>query len=81
MIKVILGTNLKNITNGLDELEVEATSVKSLIAEMERQYPGIADALESGFALAIDGEVIANPGYEKLNKVSEVRFLSPLKGG
>ena len=32
MIKVILGTNLKNITNGLDELEVEATSVKSLIA-------------------------------------------------
>ena len=81
MIKVILGTNLKNITNGLDELELEATSVKSLIAEMDRRYPGIADALQSGFALAIDGEVIANPGYEKLNKVSEVRFLSPLKGG
>ena len=81
MIKVILGTNLKNITNGLDELEVEATSVKSLIAEMDRRYPGIADALESGFALAIDGEVIANPGYEKLKEVSEVRFLSPLKGG
>ena len=81
MIKVILGSNLKNITNGLDELELEATSVKSLIAEMDRRYPGIADALQSGFALAIDGEVIANPGYEKLNKVSEVRFLSPLKGG
>ena len=81
MIKVILGTNLKNITNGLDELEVEATSVKSLIAELDGQYPGIADALESGFALAIDGEVIANPGYEKLEEVSEVRFLSPIRGG
>ena len=81
MIKVILGTNLKNITNGLDELEVEATSVKSLIAEMDRRYPGIADALESGFALAIDGEVIANPGYEKLKETSEVRFLSPMQGG
>ena len=81
MIKVILGSNLKNITNGLDELELEATSVKSLIAEMDRRYPGIADALESGFALAIDGEVIANPGYEKLAEVSEVRFLSPLRGG
>ena len=81
MIKVFLGSNLKNFTNGVDELELEATSVKSLIAEMDRRYPGIADALESGFALAIDGEVIANPGYEKLNKVSEVRFLSPLKGG
>ena len=81
MIKVILGSNLKNFTNGVEELEVEATSVKSLIAEMDRRYPGIADALESGFALAIDGEVIANPGYEKLAEVSEVRFLSPLRGG
>mgnify|MGYP001282880503 FL=1 len=81
MIKVFLGSYLKNFTNGVEELEVEATSVKSLIAEMERQYPGIADALESGFALAIDGEVIANPGYEKLEEVSEVRFLSPMRGG
>ena len=81
MIKVILGSNLKNITNGVDELELEATSVRSLIKELDRQYPGIADALESGFALAIDGEVIANPGYEKLAKVSEVRFLSPMRGG
>ena len=81
MIKVILGSNLKNITNGLDELELEATSVKSLIAEMDRRYPGIADALQSGFALAIDGEVIANPGYEKLTEASEVRFLSPMQGG
>ncbi len=48
---------------------------------MDRRYPGIADALESGFALAIDGEVIANPGYEKLAEVSEVRFLSPMRGG
>ena len=81
MIKVFLGSNLKNFTNGVEELEVEATSVKSLIVEMDRRYPGIADALESGFALAIDGEVIANPGYEKLAEVSEVRFLSPMRGG
>ena len=81
MIKVFLGSNLKNFTNGVEELEVEATSVKSLIAEMDKRYPGIADALESGFALAIDGEVIANPGYEKLEEVSEVRFLSPMRGG
>ena len=81
MIKVFLGSNLKNFTNGVEELEVEATSVKSLIAEMDRRYPGIADALESGFALAIDGEVIANPGYEKLKEASEVRFLSQMRGG
>ena len=81
MIKVFLGSSLKKFTNGVEELEVEANSVKSLIVELDRQFPGIAEALDSGFALAIDGEVIANPGYEKIKEVSEVRFLSPLKGG
>ena len=81
MTKVFLGSNLKYLTNGVEELEVEATSVKSLIAELDYQFPGIADALDSGFALAIDGEVIANPGYEKLKDVMEVRFLSPMQGG
>tara|TARA_Y100000590_G_C15556370_1_gene952962 strand:- start:674 stop:919 length:246 start_codon:yes stop_codon:yes gene_type:complete len=81
MTKVFLGSSLKKFTNGVEELEIETTSVKSLIADLERQFPGIAEALDSGFALAIDGEVIANPGYEKIKEVSEVRFLSPLKGG
>ena len=81
MIKVLLGSNLKNFTNGVAEPELEASSIKSLITEMDRRCPEIADALESGFALAIDGEVIANPGYEKLEEASEVRFLSPLQGG
>ena len=81
MTKVFLGSNLKNLTNGVEELEIEATSVKSLIAELDPQFPGIANALDSGFALAIDGEVIANPGYEKLKDVMEVRFLSPMQGG
>ena len=81
MTKVFLGSNLKNLTNGVEELEVEATSVKSLIVELDRQVPGIAEALDSGCALAIDGEVIANPGYEKLKDVMEVRFLSPMQGG
>ena len=81
MIKVLLGSNLKNFTNGVAEPELEASSIKSLITEMDRRCQGIADALESGFALAIDGEVIANPGYEKLEEASEVRFLSPLQGG
>ena len=81
MTKVFLGSNLKNLTNGVEELEVEATSVKSLIAELDCQFPVIADALDSGFSLAIDGEVIANPGYEKLKDVMEVRFLSPMQGG
>ena len=42
-----------------------------MIKELNRHYPGIEDALESGFALAIDGEVIVSPGNEKLTKAKE----------
>ena len=45
MIKVFLESNLKSFTNGSEVLEIEATSVRSLIKELERLYPGIADAL------------------------------------
>ena len=37
MTKVFLGSNLKNLTNGVEELEVEATSIKSLIGARARQ--------------------------------------------
>ncbi len=81
MINVFLDSNLQRFTNGVRELTVDATSVKSLVTELDRRYPGVSQALGSGFALAIDGEVIANPGYEKLADGSEVRFLSPIQGG
>ena len=32
-------------------------------------------------SIAVDGEVIANAGYEKLKDVREVRFFSPMQGG
>ena len=81
MINVFLDSNLQRFTKGVRELTVDATSVKSLVTELDRRYPGVSQALDSGFALAIDGEVIANPGYEKLSDGSEVRFLSPIQGG
>ena len=81
MINVFLDSNLQRFTNGVRELTLDATSVKSLVTELERRYPGVSQALDPGFALAIDGEVIANPGYEKLADGSEVRFLSPIQGG
>ena len=51
MVNVFLGSNLQRFTHGVEEVEVNASSVKSLIAELDRRYPGIADALDPKFAL------------------------------
>lgn len=77
-----LGTNLQSLTNGVTEIESEAPTVKALIKELDQRYPGIAEALSAGgFAIAIDGEVIAHPTYEPIPEGAEVHFIAAIQGG
>ena len=80
MIRLFLATHLQSFTDGVEEVEVEVSSVRSLIKELDRWYPGIAEALKSGFAVAINGEVIAYSTYEQIPDGAEVHFLSAIQG-
>lgn len=76
-----LGSNLQHLT-GVTEITSEAPTVKALIQELDGQYPGVAEALQSGgFAIAIDGEVIAHPTYEPIPDGAEVHFIAAIQGG
>ena len=57
-----------------DALSLQRTNPEIL------QYPGIAEALKSGFAVAINGEVIAYSTYEQIPDGAEVHFLSAIQG-
>jgi molybdopterin converting factor small subunit len=81
MIHVTLPSNLQILTDGISEFDLEASSVKALIRELDQRYPGIAEALQSGFAIAINGEVINNPKYELIPERANVYFLAALQGG
>ncbi len=81
MVRVILASNLQSFTDGVEVVEVQASSVKSLVKELDRRYPGIANALKSGFAVAINGEVVAHPTYERIPEGAEVHVLSAIQGG
>ena len=81
MIHVTLPSNLQIFTAGVSELDLEVPSVKALIRELDQRYPGIARALQSGFAIAINGEVINHPKYEPIPDGAEVIFLAALQGG
>ena len=77
-----LGSTLQHLTHGVAELTSEAPTVKALIQELDRQYPGVAAALNSGgFAVAIDGEVIAHPTYEPIPEGADVHFIAAIQGG
>ncbi|MEE2776097.1 MAG: MoaD/ThiS family protein [Acidobacteriota bacterium] len=80
MVRVHLGMELRRFTDGVAEVEVEATTVRKLISKLDELYPGIGEHLE-GTAVAINGEVIADPIYETVPEAAEVHFVPAPVGG
>jgi len=81
MVKVHFSSALRDLTGGVADIEVEASSVRRLLAELDRRFPGIEERLSTGTSVAIDGEIIADALYEPLPDGAEVHFLDALSGG
>ncbi len=82
MLRVILGRELgRRFAGGQAEVDAQALTVRALIGDLEQRFPGIGAELRSGMAVAIDGEIHADPFLESLEGVTEVCFLPPIGGG
>lgn len=81
MIKVVLGTTLREFTGGQASLDVEASTVRRLVKLLDKQYPGIAEQLTSGHSIAINGQIIPDAIYEDLPDGAEVHFVPAIGGG
>ncbi len=80
MARVFLSAGLRRFAGGRAELEVHAPDVRGLIAALDARFPGIGDALRAG-AIAIDGEIIAEPELERIPPDAEIHFLPSIRGG
>lgn len=81
MVRVFFSAGLRNLTGGAANIEVEAGTVKRLLADCNTGYPGMAERLSEGTAVAINGEIINDALYEPTPDGAEVHFLEALKGG
>jgi sulfur-carrier protein len=68
-------------TGGVSEFDVEARSVRQLILELERRYPGLGDFIERRMAIAIDGEIHQDAYAAPLSEASEVYLIPKIGGG
>jgi molybdopterin synthase sulfur carrier subunit len=84
---VFIPPPLRTLTGGADRVEATGTSVRRVIDDLERQYPGIRDRLcdgnelRSGLAVAVDGTISSLGLMQKVQDTSEVHFLPALGGG
>ena len=82
MPRVILaGAAGRRFTGGQAEIQVEADTVRRLILELDRRFPGLGRQIEEGMAIAIDGEIFQDAYAAKLRPDSEVCLMPKIAGG
>ena len=77
----ISGSAVRQFTGGLTEFEIEATTVRRLILELDRRFPGLGKQVEDSMAVAIDGTIYQDAYLEALGADSEVCLIPKIGGG
>jgi len=73
-------SSCRAFTGDVTEFDVAGGSVRQMIGELDRRYPGFGDHIEKRMAIAIDGEIHQDALFAPLTPDSEV-FLIPRIGG
>jgi molybdopterin converting factor small subunit len=77
----ISGMGTRRFTGGLTQFEVAANTVRRMILELDRRFPGLGEQIEEGMAVAIDGEVFQDAYEAALAPDSEVYLIPKIGGG
>ncbi len=83
MPRVVLssGSAGLSLTGGQTELEVEATTFRRLVLELEARFPGLGQQVEESMAVAVDGEIYQDAYGAVLPSGSEVVLIPKIGGG
>jgi molybdopterin synthase sulfur carrier subunit len=87
MPRLFIPTQLRDMSGGFTELEIAGKTVREVVVELERRFPGIEQRLCAGGELApnlqvsIDGQLSRRGLDAKLQPASEVHFLPVFGGG
>jgi hypothetical protein len=78
---------LRPLTGGHSTVEAEGSTVREVIDNLERTWPGIRERLvdegrmRPNLSVAVDGEITPMGLLEPVTPSSEVHFIAAIKGG
>ena len=87
MPEVHIPAMLREWTGGHSTVEAAGATVRQVIEDLERRWPGIrdrlieGDRLRSNLSVAVDGEIGPLGLREAVEPSSEVHFVAAIKGG
>ena len=81
MAHVVAGSECWPFTGGASTFDVEAATVRELIAALDARFPGLGDFIDRRMAFAIDGEIHQNAWFSPIGADSEVYLIPKIGGG
>ena len=81
MPRVVLVGNLAQLTGGVAEFHLSASTVQQLFRQLTELHPALERHLEEGVAVAIDGQIFQDALLEPIGADSEVFILPQIAGG
>jgi molybdopterin converting factor small subunit len=82
MVHVVAAcSSCRAFTGDVTDFEVEGDSVRRVIGELDRRYPGFGAHIERRMAIAIDGEIHQDALFTPLAPASEVYLIPRIGGG
>jgi molybdopterin synthase sulfur carrier subunit len=78
---------LRDLTNGQRSLAVEGDTIRDVIDNLDKLYPGLkerlcdSDRLRPSIAIIVDGHTSTLKLRERLQESSEVHFVISISGG
>jgi molybdopterin converting factor small subunit len=78
---------LRSLTGGEKSAQVEGETVRQVIENLEKRYPGIqerlcdGDRLRPGIAVIVDGNTSSLKLRPRVNESSEIHFVISISGG
>ena len=73
--------SVRDLADGRDHFEVDAPTVRALLAELERRHPGLGHHVREPMAIAIDGELHQDAWDEALAPDAEGVLVPRIAGG
>lgn len=87
MATVFIPALLRKLTGGKDRTQATGATLREIIDDLERQFPGFRERvvekgdLAGSVAVSINGEVITGGLSESVPADSEVHFVPAIAGG
>ena len=81
MLKVFLSGPLKAAADGAASVLINAVTIRELLRELVKQYPGMQNQLDDGIAVSVNGQIFRDKWSEVIPEGAEVFLLPRIQGG